>query len=176
LVHDLAADGGNSLPTPITLTLTTTVGKSPRKSSSRSPSSGHLWQGRFFSSALDEAYLWAALRYVERNPVRARLVRKAESYPWSSAAAHCGRREDPVLTTARPWRERLAAVADWSAWLAEGDEAEEMAMLRRNVDKGLPCGADAFVRRLEALAGRPLRFRPLGRPRRREDRGGARKG
>jgi putative transposase len=29
---------------------------------------GHLWQGRFFSSPLDEAYLWAALRYVERNP------------------------------------------------------------------------------------------------------------
>jgi len=35
---------------------------------------GHLWQGRFFSSALDEPYLWAALRYVERNPVRARIV------------------------------------------------------------------------------------------------------
>ncbi|HTO61465.1 MAG TPA: transposase [Bradyrhizobium sp.] len=42
---------------------------------------GHVWQGRFFSSPLDEAYLWAALRYVERNPVRARLVRRAENYP-----------------------------------------------------------------------------------------------
>ena len=52
---------------------------------------GHLWQGRFSSSALDEAYLWAVVRYVERNPVRARIVRKAENYPWSSAAAHCGR-------------------------------------------------------------------------------------
>lgn len=36
---------------------------------------GHLWQGRFFSSALDDAYRWAAVRYVERNPVRARMVR-----------------------------------------------------------------------------------------------------
>lgn len=132
---------------------------------------GHLWQGRFLSSALDQDYLWAALRYVERNPVRARLVRKAESYGWSSAAAHCGLRADPVLTTARRWRELLAAVPDWSAWLAEGDEAEELALLRRNVDKGLPCGTDAFVHRLEALAGRPLRFRPIGRPRRNEDGG-----
>jgi putative transposase len=59
---------------------------------------GHLWQGRFFSSALDEDYLWAAVRYVERNPVRARMVRKAENYRWSSASAHCGLRTDPVLT------------------------------------------------------------------------------
>lgn len=44
---------------------------------------GHLWQGRFFSSALDEDYLWAAIRYVERNPIRAKIVRKAENYPWS---------------------------------------------------------------------------------------------
>lgn len=43
---------------------------------------GHLWQGRFFSSALNEDYLWAAVRYVERNPVRARMARKAENYPW----------------------------------------------------------------------------------------------
>ena len=49
--------------------------------------SGHLWQGRFGSCALDEAHYWAALRYVERNPVRARLVGQAWLYPWSSAAA-----------------------------------------------------------------------------------------
>ena len=130
---------------------------------------GHLWQGRSFSSPLDDAYLWAALRYVERNPVRARMVRRAESYPWSSAAAHCGRRADAVLTPARVWRERLTAVGDWSAWLGEGDEAEELAVLRRNVDEGLPCGSAAFIGRLEALADRPLRFRPIGRPRTRRD-------
>jgi REP-associated tyrosine transposase len=129
---------------------------------------GHLWQGRFFSSSLDEAYLWAALRYVERNPVRARMVRRAENYVWSSAAAHCGRCTDPALTQAATWRERLAAVDDWSAWLAEGDEAEELAVLRRNADKGLPCGSETFIGRLEALSDRPLRFRPIGRPRTRE--------
>lgn len=62
---------------------------------------GHLWQGRYYSSALDEDYLWAAIRYVERNPVRARIVRKAENYPWSSARGHCGTREDSLLILPR---------------------------------------------------------------------------
>jgi putative transposase len=130
---------------------------------------GHLWQGRFFSSGLDEAYLWAAVRYVERNPVRARMVRKAENYPWSSAAAHCGRRNDPVLTTKPFWREQFRARGDWSAWLAEGDELSQLEVLRRNVDKGLPCGSQAFIRKLERLAGRALRFRPPGRPKKQEE-------
>jgi putative transposase len=61
---------------------------------------GHLWQGRFFSSPLDEAYLWAAVRYVERNPVRAGMVSRAENYRWSSAAAHCGNHLDDLLNLA----------------------------------------------------------------------------
>ena len=74
-----------------------------------------------------------------------------------------------MLTQAPIWRDLLAAVTDWSAWLAEGDEPEELALLRRNVDKGLPCGSEAFIDELEAVAGRPLRFRPVGRPRKSED-------
>ncbi len=53
--------------------------------------SGHLWQNRFHSCPLDAAHTWAALRYVDRNPVRARLVRRAWRYEWSSAAAHVQR-------------------------------------------------------------------------------------
>ncbi len=126
---------------------------------------GHVWQGRFFSSPLDEAYLWAAVRYVERNPVRARLVRKAENYQWSSAAAHCHKRADAVLTKNAAWRKQCAAIGDWSAWLAEGDAPQQIEVLRRNVEKGLPCGAEKFIGRLEALARRKLRARPPGRPR-----------
>ena len=129
---------------------------------------GHLWQGRFFSSALDEAYLWAALRYVERNPVRAKIVRKAENYSWSSAPAHCGLKADPVLTTKAFWRKQFDSIGNWSAWLAQGDEPQQLEVLRRNVDKGLPCGSAKFVQRLEKLAGRTLQFRPRGRPRKTE--------
>lgn len=127
---------------------------------------GHLWQGRFFSSPLDEVYLWAAIRYVERNPVRAKLVRRAENYPWSSAAAHCRLREDPLLSQKQTWRNELGRVPDWSAWLAEGNEDEELQLLRRNISKGLPCGSARFIRRLEKMAGRLLSYQPPGRPRR----------
>ena len=132
---------------------------------------GHLWQGRFFSSALDEAYLWAAIRYVERNPVRARMVRKAENYRWSSAAAHCLLMHDEVLTTNSSWRKQFEAIGDWSAWLAQGDEPQELEVLRRNADKGLPCGSEKFIRKLEKLTGRALQYRPQGRPRKDDAKG-----
>ena len=132
---------------------------------------GHLWQGRFFSCALDEAYLWAAIGYVERNPVRARMVRKAENYRWSSAGAHCGLRQDDVLTAKSSWRKQFEAIGDWSAWLAEGDAPPQLEVLRRNAEKGLPCGSDKFIRKLEKLTGRALQYRPRGRPRKDDEKG-----
>ena len=126
---------------------------------------GHVWQGRFFSSALDDNYLWAALRYVERNPVRAKMVRKAENYRWSSAGGHCGLRPDPLLTEKPYWRKQFEGVGNWSAWLAEGDEPEKLEVIRRNVDKGLPCGSDKFIHKLEKMTGKVLQYRPRGRPR-----------
>jgi putative transposase len=125
---------------------------------------GHLWQGRFFSSALDETYLWAAVRYVERNPVRARIVRRAENYPWSSAAVHCGLKEDAVLTRDPGWLRQVKSIGDWSKWLAEGDRPEQLDVLRRHVERGLPCGAEGFIRKLERQAKQLLRPRPRGRP------------
>jgi putative transposase len=58
---------------------------------------GHLWQGRFSSFPLDENYLLAAARYVERNPVRAGIVEKAWEYAWSSALAHLEGRDDLLV-------------------------------------------------------------------------------
>jgi len=130
---------------------------------------GHVWQGRYFSSPLDETWLWAAIRYVERNPVRAKMVRKPEKYSWSSAAAHCHLREDALLSQKVAWQRQLAQITDWSAWLAEGDEAEQISILRRNANKGLPCGSDRFIRKLEKLTGRSLQYRPQGRPKKDTD-------
>lgn len=130
---------------------------------------GHLWQGRFFSSPLDDAYLWAAVRYVERNPVRAAMVRCAEQYRWSSAAAHCGQRADVLLNTGSDWGRKFLAVKEWSAWLAEGDNDEALNTVRRNIDKGLPCGSDAFIAQLGQQAGRLLGYRPQGRPAKDQD-------
>jgi len=132
---------------------------------------GHVWQGRYFSSPLDEAYLWAAVRYVERNPVRAGMVEKAEAYRWSSAAAHCGQVQDDLLKLASDWNKQFSEVEDWSAWLAEGDEAEKLHILRRNADKGLPCSSESFVQALGMQIGRVLMHRPQGRPQKIHDEG-----
>ncbi len=125
---------------------------------------GHLWQGRYFSSPLDEVYMWAAMRYVERNPVRARIVRSAENYKWSSAAGHCKLRKDKILTTNSKWSGLFEEISNWSDWLAEGDEPEKIELIRRNIEKGLPCGSEKFIRELEKIAGRILHYRPMGRP------------
>lgn len=130
--------------------------------------SGHVWQGRFFSSPLDEDYGWAAVRYVERNPVRAGIVRRAERYAWSSAAAHCDLRDDALLSTKVAWQRMWAQVPDWSAWLAEGEDDVQLSVLRRHINKGLPCGTERFIKRLEKKSGRSLRCRPRGRPKKEE--------
>ncbi|MCL4469354.1 MAG: transposase [Deltaproteobacteria bacterium] len=63
---------------------------------------GHLWQGRSFSCALDERHLRAAVRYVENNPVRAKIVDSLERYKWSSTLGHMNRGTDPILSGSSP--------------------------------------------------------------------------
>jgi len=58
---------------------------------------GYLWQGRFASVAMDESHLMACVRYVEQNPVRAKLVTRARDWPWSSAGAHLAARDDGLV-------------------------------------------------------------------------------
>ena len=125
---------------------------------------GHLWQGRYFSSPLDEHYMWASIRYAELNPVRARMVDRAEDYSWSSAAAHCGIRNDDILSNELKQSNVSIRVDDWSSWLVAGENSTESALIKRNVIKGLPCGSEEFIRKLEVRAGKDLRFRPQGRP------------
>jgi putative transposase len=124
--------------------------------------SGHLWQGRFFSAALDEDYFYAAVRYVERNPLRAGMVARAEDYRWSSAAAHCGWRGDRVLTRDPAWTHAIEAVGDWSRWLAGGNGDAEDDDLRESTRQNRPCGSEPFVRALTSVAGRDLELRPQG--------------
>ena len=102
-----------------------------------------------FFGPLDERYMWSAIRYVELNPVRAHIVQKAEVYPWSSAASHCGSREDEILSNNLYGANITKQINDWSEWLSEGDRQDEIEIIRRNVYKGLPCGTNQFVTELE---------------------------
>lgn len=127
--------------------------------------SGYLWGGRFYSCPLDGRHFWAAVRYVERNPVRARIVRKAERYRWSSAGGHCGLRADPLLSGEI---EQADEIGDWSAWLGESDEPETLERVRLCTRTGRPAGEESFVRKLERTLGRRLAAMPVGRPRKKK--------
>jgi putative transposase len=132
----------------------------------RNASSGHVWQGRFYSCPLDETHLWRALRYVELNPVRAGMVAEAAQWRWSSAAVHCGgRAPEPVLEMER-WRKRWT-VAEWSEYLAASESASDVAAVRRYTHTGRPLGAEEFVADLEHSTLRPLAPRKAGRPKKR---------
>jgi putative transposase len=125
--------------------------------------SGHLWQNRFFSCALDEEYFWQALRYVERNPVRAGMVEQAWEYPWSSAAGHVTGMDRGKLIDLTGWPE-LSAGLDWRQELSSAEDEKRLSALRSGLRRGRPLGSDRFISKLEVLLSRRLRPLPPGRP------------
>jgi putative transposase len=119
---------------------------------------GYLWQGRFASFIMDEAYLLAAARYVELNPVRAKLVDRAHQWPWSSAKAHL-KGSDDRLVKVKPL---LAMAGDWKAFLRSAIAEEELRDLREHGRTGRPLGSSSFLDRLESLVGRVLKRQKPG--------------
>ena len=123
---------------------------------------GHLWQGRFASCALDPPHLLAAVRYIELNPVRARLVATPEAWPWSSAKAHLTGQGDGLVC-----REPLTeAASDWRGFLDSGLKERNADDLRRHERTGRPLGDAGFISEMEARLGRRLRPGKRGPPKR----------
>jgi putative transposase len=123
----------------------------------RRRTTGHLWQGRFGSVAMDEEHLYHALRYVSLNPVRARMVSNAEDWRWSSVRAHLAGVDDAVVTVA-PVLERIGErVGDFRSFLGEEfDEASSYTALRRAESVGRPVGSKDWLKDMEARLGRTL--------------------
>ena len=130
----------------------------------RRAASGHVWQGRYYSCPMDENHLWTALRYIERNPVRAQIADRAESYPWSSARVHCNEGYSDGFVDLEMWRNRWSA-EEWREFLAcaRGEE-EEADHIREYTHSGRPLGTVGFVRQLEQGTGRLLTAKKGGRP------------
>jgi putative transposase len=122
---------------------------------------GHLWQERFASFPMDEAYLLACARYVELNPVRAGLVERPEQWMWSSARAHLGLGTDGLTDTA-------ALLDRWPEWRTILDGGLDPALrdeIRKRELNGHPLGDAGFLARLSALTSRRLTTLRRGRPR-----------
>ncbi len=128
----------------------------------RKQASGHLWQGRFYSCILDERHLYAAVRYVENNPVRAGIVKKPQKYRWSSANSHVNRKRDSILSQDCYLEKEIE---NWLEYLREKEDEQIIRNIRKYSMTGRPCGDDRFMKKLERLFGRRLRALPRGRPR-----------
>lgn len=127
---------------------------------------GHLWQGRFFSCVLDEGYLKAATRYIERNPVRAMLVNKPWDWQWSSAINHVGNVAVPaVLQMGNIFNFIDMMPMEWETFIDIRDDREFVEGIEKHTLSGRPFGGPGFVEKLEKKFGKMLNAQPKGRPR-----------
>jgi putative transposase len=107
---------------------------------------------------MDEHYLLAAAKYVELNPVRAKLAARPEDYPWSSANAHL-QGEDDRLVKCGPL---LELVADWTEFLNDDQAENRMRPLRRHENTGRALGSEDFIHKLETILNRIISPLPPG--------------
>ncbi|MBA5871699.1 MAG: hypothetical protein GDA68_17145 [Nitrospira sp. CR2.1] len=123
---------------------------------------GPVYQGRFksFPVQTDEHFLTVA-RYVERNALRAKLVRRAEDWQWSSLWRRT--QGEPKLTAwLCDWP--MDRPRDWGGWVNRPQGAAELEALRTSVQRGRPFGDEGWVRRIAKRFGMESTLRPRGRP------------
>ena len=123
---------------------------------------GPVYQGRFKSFPIqsDEHFL-AVARYVERNALRAKLVKQAENWRWSSLW-----RRDQEDAKLAAWLSAwpVERPRDWISRINRPDNALELESLRLSVQRGRPFGEEAWVRRMAKRFGMESTLRPRGRP------------
>jgi putative transposase len=125
---------------------------------------GHLWQGRFASVAMDDEHSWAAIRYVALNPVKAGLCARAEDWRWSSAAACLGVAGTPNRVSPNDVVSPvdvaavIARTGDFRAFLygSSEDEVAAFAVVERASATGRPVGSREWLTATEARTGKVL--------------------
>jgi putative transposase len=113
---------------------------------------GHLWQGRFGSVAMDENHLGEAVRYVAQNPVRAGLVKAPQDWPFSSVRAHLSGMSDGFVDVS-PILQRFP---DFGGLIAALEKFREFEPLRQAETNGRPLGSRMWIEKLEEKTGRNL--------------------
>ena len=108
----------------------------------------------------EDQHVLTVLRYVERNPLRAGLVDRAEDWPWSSL--HVGRQR-PLLPFLAPGP--VPRPSDWPVYVNRPETEPELARLRYSSRRGAPFGGQEWTQRTVATLGLESSLRPPGRPR-----------
>jgi putative transposase len=124
---------------------------------------GRLWECRYYSTVVDgDRYLWTLSKYIENNPVRARMVKRPEDYLYSSARAHILGRKDPILK--EPLFDK-SELNEYRRFIRSEEDKKMMEEIRKQTRLGKPLGDGGFLNTLSERLGCSLSFRPKGRPR-----------
>jgi putative transposase len=124
---------------------------------------GHLYQGRFKSFPVQsDEHLLSVVRYVERNPLSARLVERAQLWQWGSLWARV-HGEEAIKALLSPWP--VERPANWTARVNAPLSAKELTRVRVSIERGRPYGADDWVRSTVSDLGLEHTVRSEGRPR-----------
>ena len=128
----------------------------------RSAGSGHVYQGRFKSFAIqDDEHFLMVCRYVERNALRAGLARRAEDWRWGSLWRYLhGNAKSKALLA--PWPIRRSPA--WMQHVNDPQTDAELAAIRRCIERGRPFGSDDWTKNIIARNGLETTLRPRGRP------------
>ncbi len=119
---------------------------------------GYLWQGRFASYPLDKDWLLKAVAYVELNPVKAGIVKKAWNYRWSSVHAHLSGIDKQGVIQPKGLH---ALTGDWKDYLRQEGKHRHIEF-ERHERTGRPLGKDKFIEKAERLLGRELKKKKPG--------------
>ena len=103
---------------------------------------GHLFQGRFFSCVMDEKHTMACARYIERNPIRAKIAKKPWDWKWSSAKVHCGINREDELGVRSLFKYTNEREEGWQRFIGEPDNANELKEIRGQTRRKI--GTDTY--------------------------------
>jgi len=127
---------------------------------------GHLWQGRFYSCILDEYHLKEAARYVERNPIRAKMVKRAEMWKWSSVRDNIGECYEGYREISIAGIKKYIKMdgREWWEFINEKDKEEFVGDIRKATNMSKALGKEGFIKNLEKKFGVSLKLVKRGRP------------
>lgn len=128
----------------------------------RTTGHGHIYQGRYKSFLIEqEQYLWAAIKYVERNPVRAKLTKKVEQWKWGSGYRRLdGTNKEQQLLSDSPTN----LPRNYRSWVNEPDKTDDLTNLRASIEKGKPFGTMNWVELMVERFNLQATLRAPGRP------------
>ncbi len=124
---------------------------------------GRLWESRYHSCIVDkESYLWAVARYIEQNPVRAKITVTPEEYPFSSARAHFGLAHSDLIGD-ELFHEKQRE--EYITFVRGEIEEDQLKDIRNSLKTGRPLTSNKCLKAIEEKLARRLSAQPVGRPR-----------